>query len=224
MSFVAGIDPGNSGAVAVYCTDTRRIVHVEDLPFWYQTINKKKRKRIDPVALLELFDMLLLLGVELVVLEAVGGRPQQSASGAFVFGYTVGLIYMGCMYNKLYVDTVPPDRWKKMLNVSGKRGSKESKKRVAAMSEDTDDEIKAKKQAVRSAIKDAEGDIIKRVYEMFPEDRDLFRTPRGKFLMDRADAAMLAKFGGDFVLRTRASAPKTDPEFKLAYRNAETGA
>lgn len=199
MAYVAGIDPGTNGAVAIYDTDTRRVVNVYDLPFWYQTVGKKKRKRLDPVALSELIELLPVLGVELAVMEAVGGRPRQSASAGFVFGYTVGLIYMACMFSGLMVETVQPARWKKMLNVPGKAGSKS-----------------------KEAKKQAEGDIMNRVNEIFPLDRSLFRTERGAYRMDRADAALLAKFGGDYVMPTMR--PLTDTELKLAYINGETGA
>jgi hypothetical protein len=201
MTLVAGIDPGTNGAVAVYCTEIRRIVSVIDIPTWFQTVGAKKRKRIDNLALMEMFDTLKMMGVELVVIEAVGGRPRQSASAAFVFGYTVGLLYSGCMYHQLMIETVPPQRWKKVLNVPGKQGGKDA-----------------------SAKKQAQGDIMNRVNELFPNDRDLFRTERGAYRMDRADAALLAKFGGDFVWATMAPIRGNDDELKLVYRNAETGA
>jgi len=190
MTLIAGIDPGAGGAVALYDSNTRRLIGMHDVPFWHQTIGKKKRKRVDPIGLRELFDTLQMMSVELVVMEAVGARPSQS--GMFAFGYAVGLIYMSCMYSDLMVETVPPKRWKKMLNVSGKEKA------------ETDD-------------------IIYRADELFPHDRHLWRGPKGGKLLDRAEAAMLAKFGGDFVLPTMGPF-KDDAEFRLAYRNAETGA
>lgn len=202
MTLIAGIDPGNSGAVAVYDTDSKALFSVDDLPFWFQSVGAKKRKRIDPIALISTFEMLHMIGVEIIVLEAVGGRPRQSAAAGFVFGYTVGLIYMCCMYSKLMVETVPPQRWKKFLGVPGKKGSsdKDTKKRI-------------------------EGDIMKRVAELFPHNQDMFRTPKGAYRMDRADAALLAKFGGDYVWPTMSpNALRDDEQWRLAYRNADTGA
>lgn len=200
MTLVAGIDPGATGAVAVYSAETRKLISVEDLPFWYQTVGKSKRKRLDPVALMEQFDVLHMMGVELVVMEAVGGRPRQSASAGYVFGYTVGLIYMACMNRKLMVETVVPAKWKKLMNVPGKAGGKDAK-----------------------AKKKAEGDIMNRVTQLFPDDQSYFRSERGAYKMDRADASLLAKFGGDFVLRTM-EPMKDDTEFQLIYRKAEIGA
>lgn len=194
MSLVAGIDPGTSGALAIYDTDTMRVLGMHDMPHWYMTVGKKQRKRVDPVALMELFDTVCMMGVELVVIESVGGRPGQSASAGFVFGYTVGLIYMACMYKKLMVETVPPAQWKKMLSIPGK-------------AKGTDD------------------DIMNRADELFPNDRELFRGKQGGKNLDRAEAAMLARFGGEFVLRTLTPFKnKEDIEFKLAIRSADTGA
>ncbi len=198
MPLVAGIDPGTNGAVAIYDIESKRTISIQDIPSWYQTVGKKKRKRIDTIALMELFDMLNLMGVELIVLEAVGGRPRQSASAGFVFGYTVGLIYMCAMYSKIMVETVPPQKWKKVLGVPGKQGNKD-----------------------KDAKKQAEGDIVNRANQLFPHDRELFRTERGALRMDRVDAAFLAKFGGDHVWRTMQAG---DTELALAYKNAETGA
>ena len=72
---VLGIDPGAKGAFAVYDTTTRRIVgDVEDCPLWYQTVGKRKRLRVDTLALADMFDTYAMMGVELIVMEAVGGR------------------------------------------------------------------------------------------------------------------------------------------------------
>lgn len=202
MTIVAGIDPGTNGAIALYCTDTKTLCGMHDMPSWFETVGKKKRQRIDTIGLIELFELLNMLSVELVVIEAVGGRPKQSASAGFVFGYTVGLIYMASMYSKIMVETVPPKAWKKLMNIPGKAGGKTAAEKKAAT-----------------------GDIMKRVHEIFPHDRELFLGPKGGYYMDRADAALLAKFGGDFVYPTMGPlSKKSDLELQLAYRSADTGA
>ena len=203
MAIIAGIDPGTSGAIALYCTDAKKLISVIDIPTWYETVGKKKRLRIDTLGLMEMFDTLNLLSVQLLVLEAVGGRPKQSASAGFVFGYTVGLIYMAALHAKIMVETVPPKQWKKLLNIPGKANGKTKEE---------------KKQAT--------GDIMKRVAELFPNDTHMFKGPKGGYYMDRADAAMLSKFGGDLIWPQFAPELQRfgEDEFKLAYRNADTGA
>lgn len=189
MTLVLGIDPGASGAMAVYDTEAKRLVSVIDMPTWTMTVGKRKRNRIDSIALAEEFDTFCMMGVELLVIEAVGGRPRQSASAGFVFGYGVGLIMMASMYSKITIETVPPLKWKKMMGVPGK------------------------------SAKGADDDIMGRASQLFPHDYSKFRTERGGKRVDRAEAAMLAKFGGDFVLRTMTN-ERSDAEFKMAYRNA----
>lgn len=192
MTLVAGIDPGAYGAFAVYDTTTRRIISVHDMPVWFMTIGKTKRARVDSLAVAELFDFFNMMGVELLVIEAVGGRPRQGAAAGFAFGYGVGLIAMGAILSKIMIETIPPDKWKKLLNVPGK-------------------------------AKAGDDDIMARGMELFPHDRALFYTERGRKLVDRMEAAMLAKIGGDIVLRTM-SERTDDVEYKLAYRNGGFGA
>lgn len=191
MTLILGVDPGASGAFAIYDTVSRRIVSMEDMPVWYQTVGKAKRKRVDGLALADQFDTYSMMGVELVVMEAVGGRPRQSASAAFVFGYGIGLIYMAALYSKIVIETVPPAAWKKLMNVPGKQNG-------------------------------SDDDILARADELFPEDRHLFRGDRGGKKIDRAEAAMMAKFGAEHVWHTLGQF--TDAELRLAYQNAATGA
>jgi hypothetical protein len=192
MTLVLGIDPGHGGAFAVYDTDTRRLVgDVIDCPTWLQVVGKRKRPRIDALAVADMFDVYVMMGVSLVVMEAVGGRPRQSAASGFVFGYTVGVTYMAAFYSGLVIETVPPQTWKQMMSVPGK-----------ARADDTA--------------------ILARADELFPEDRAQFRGPSGGKKIDRAEAAIIAKFGGDIILPTFQGSPGV--ELRLAYRIADTGA
>ncbi|MCK5133530.1 MAG: hypothetical protein KAR40_15425 [Candidatus Sabulitectum sp.] len=115
-----GVDPGVNGALAIYDTEASALIAIHDMPSWKMPVGKTKRTRVDAVALAELMDLAVMTGVSLVVIESVGGRPRQSASGGFVLGYTVGLIYMACIIARLPIETVPPATWKKLLKVPGK--------------------------------------------------------------------------------------------------------
>ena len=69
---ILGIDPGSSGAFAVYDTESRRLVGpVQDMPTWYQVVGKRKRPRLDAMAIADMFDEFQVMGVELIVMEAV---------------------------------------------------------------------------------------------------------------------------------------------------------
>lgn len=67
--------------------------------------------------------------------------------------------------------------------------------------------------------------IAQRAEEIFPHDRAFFRGERGGKKIDRCEAAMLAKFGADFVLKTLQQ-PTGDLLVDMAYHNrdADTGA
>ena len=118
---ILGIDPGSSGAFAVYDTESRRLVGpVQDMPTWYQVVGKRKRPRLDAMAIADMFDEFQVMGVELIVMEAVGGRAHQNAAHAFTFGYGVGILYMACFYSNIIIETVTPMTWKAYMRVPGK--------------------------------------------------------------------------------------------------------
>lgn len=181
---VVGIDPGATGALAVFDTAVG-LETIYDMPMWRQMIGKTSRPRVDTVQVADLFDVFGMLDVKLICMEAVGGRPRQSASAAFVFGYGVGLLMMAAIQSRIPVETVEPATWKKVMRVP----------------------------------KDDQG-IVQRADQMFPEHRDQFRGPKGAVKHDRAEAAMLAKYGADYLLRSI----RPDAEWRMTYRDAKTGA
>ncbi len=194
MSLVLGIDPGATGAFALYDTDARSIISIDDMPLWFQVTSarsKRKRKRVDALALADLFDTYELLSVDLMCMEAVGGRTGQSASAGFNFGYGVGLIYMSAIYSRIPIETVPPMTWKRMMKIPGKD--------------------KADPTA-----------IVQRANELFPEARAEFRGPKGGLRVDRAEAAIIARFAADHVLRTMPGLE--DPSLRARTMRADTGA
>jgi hypothetical protein len=181
---VVGIDPGATGALAIFDTVTG-LETIQDMPMWHQVVGKTTRPRVDTVQVADLFDVYAMLGVKLICMEAVGGRPRQSASAAFVFGYGVGLLMMAAIQSRIPVETVEPATWKKVMRCP----------------------------------KDEEG-IVQRADQMFPEFRAQFRGPKGGVKHDRAEAAMLAKYGADYLLRSI----RPDAEWRMTYMNAKTGA
>lgn len=180
---VIGIDPGINGAIAYY--DKRNgIMVIEDMPAYYMNVGKKVRKRIDAVKLVSVLDLFRMFGADLLVMEAVGGRPNQSAAGGFVFGYTVGLVYMAAIMLRIPIDTVPSQTWKRIMKLPGK------------------------------TVGDNK-DIIKRADDLLPAYRDMWRGPKGGLQVDRAEAALIAKFGEDHVLKSEHRSVAPDPEGRL---------
>lgn len=111
-----GVDCGLNGAM-VYYDHRNNFLQVEDMPVYKVTVNKTMRHRIDDVALLNYFEMAVLKGCDRVVIEQLWERPGQS--GMFQLGVCAGLVRMACITNRLPIDEVPPQTWKKILRVPG---------------------------------------------------------------------------------------------------------
>lgn len=121
MRLVVGIDPGVSGAAAVYDGEAKRLLAVYPLPNYSIQIGSSKRTRLDVPALEALFDTFKMLGVQLIGIEDVsggnfGGR-KQSAAGAFQFGYTFGLLAMAAQRTGIDWTTASPAVWKPLEKV-----------------------------------------------------------------------------------------------------------
>jgi hypothetical protein len=116
-----GIDPGLSGALVIIDSENRQIVRVWDIPTYLVRVRTKTRKCLDHRALVLIMrEASTIYGVKLAVLEAVGGRPKQSASAAFSFGMGYGMVYMACSFADIPLEPVPPARWKQLMNIPGK--------------------------------------------------------------------------------------------------------
>lgn len=118
-----GIDPGLSGALALYEDGA---LEIHDIPVL--TIGTKRQ--IDEYALARLIDS-LSSRIGCVWLEQVGTRPGEGAVGAFSFGKGYGLIRGICAANFLTINDVTPQVWKRALRVSGDKD--ESRARASAL-------------------------------------------------------------------------------------------
>jgi len=104
---ILGIDPGAYGAMALYDTETRRIVFSSDMPTNEIRVGKTKRKRL---IISHLISNLAFVRSEfeaqVAVIEEVGGITGQSASAAFTFGYSVGVTHAAALAAGFAVETV----------------------------------------------------------------------------------------------------------------------
>ena len=184
---VMGVDVGLKGAFAIVEEATGAVVSMEDMPTWTKVVGGTHRAFVDAVALAELVDAAVAVGVALTVIEDASGKagPGGSYMSGYKSGYGSGLLRMSCVISRLRVEVVAPAVWKKAMRVTGKRRSKADVEEVTK--------------------RDKELAIIQRADEMFPSSRELWRGPKGGFRLDRAEAAMLAKYGIDHVLRSSAS-------------------
>lgn len=182
---VIGVDPGVNGALALYDYRTGTLT-VSDMPSWSVQVGRTMRTRVDPIELLEYFELAKVMGVELAVIEAVGGRPKQSSG--FAFGYSVGLVHMAAVAARVPVETVPPQTWKKLMRVPGKKGVEKKQNEEA---------------------------VMQRACEIFPDARPQFFGKLGGKRMDRAEAALLAKYAADHALGAVSPATRqTDAWFR----------
>lgn len=121
---IIGIDPGLSGAYAVYMGGAGVCPH--DLPTLTVTVNKKQKVQLD---LHRLYAMLKTYSVMSphVVIEQVNAMPKQGITSAFNFGFTNGAIYALVIALGYPVTMVPPSVWKKAMGITGGEEKKDRK-------------------------------------------------------------------------------------------------
>jgi crossover junction endodeoxyribonuclease RuvC len=118
-AIICGVDPGKTGAIAFL--DARgQIIAIHDMPVIEVVVDKTKRKRISAHGV---SDVLKGLDIEMVVIEQVGGITGQSASAAFTFGHSCGLIQGVVIGLNLPVALLPPQRWKKAAHLPADKGA-----------------------------------------------------------------------------------------------------
>lgn len=112
-SCILGIDPGLSGALALY-DPTDATLEILDMPVF----QLKTKRQVDEYALARIIDDWSPRTRE-VWLELVGVRPGEGAVGAFTFGKGYGLIRGICAANFLTIIDVTPASWKGAMKVRG---------------------------------------------------------------------------------------------------------
>lgn len=166
MLLIAGIDPGLTGAIAIYDADADRLIAVWDIPTFKEKVGASERRRLDVKGLKTLLHTAELMGVAMVGIEKVqgwGGKGQ-SASAGFQFGYVFGKIESAVedvfsLWNDFPFVSARPDVWKLRDKVP----------------------------------KDAKA-IAKMAKVAFPGHGYRFYGPKGAPLHDRAEAALLARY------------------------------
>lgn len=109
---VIGIDPGNTGAIAVLEND--RFVDVFDMPL----MANGKKQQVNAAALSKIFDDVPNHAV--AVVERVSAMPGQGVSSMFNFGMGYGVIQGVLAAGGIPFTLVTPQVWKKRAGISGK--------------------------------------------------------------------------------------------------------
>lgn len=114
---IIGIDPGKSGAIAVW-DSAKRILIMNDMPL--------KGSELD------LHELDVILGAcfsacdlyTTVYIEKVGGVGKQSAAHSFTFGFVTGAVHGLLAAHGMDVKTVTPQKWKESFGL--RRGTGEN--------------------------------------------------------------------------------------------------
>ena len=129
MSFIIGIDPGASGAVAIL-EDTGQLVQVFDMPAVEVVIGGKAKRRISPEMLAAELRLYNVDGTRAVI-EQVNAMPGQGVTSMFSFGESFGLAKGVLAGLGIPVTSVTPGKWKKALGLNA--GKDASRAKAAAL-------------------------------------------------------------------------------------------
>ena len=125
MKPILGIDPGKTGALALYRPNSCTL-EITDVP----VLTGKGKPVIDHYALARIVDNWAGENPT-VYLEQVGTRPGEGAVGAFDFGRTYGLLLGICAASFLPIELVTPAKWKTTLQIKGDKDM--SRQRASAL-------------------------------------------------------------------------------------------
>ena len=119
---ILGIDPGLSGALALYDT-SEQTVEVFDMPVLELVRNGKKKGEVSAQALANL---LAGRGVKAAYLERVNAMPGQGVTSVFSFGRSTGIVEGILAAYDIPTTLVTPQAWQKAVGQrAGKDGSRE---------------------------------------------------------------------------------------------------
>lgn len=114
--FYLGVDPGFTGAVAVYCPHAN-LLNVQDMPV---TKDAKGRIMIDNI---KLYEMLRPTGKVFATVEHVGAMPKQGVSSVWRFAEGYGALKMAILAHRIPMELVRPNIWKKHFGLSKDKGA-----------------------------------------------------------------------------------------------------
>jgi len=111
---VVGVDPGCSGALALF--EDGKLRAVVDMPTLKVRRGKTDKNEVDGYALAA---VLRGWAPDAAIVEQVGGIPGQAAGAAFNFGRAAGAVEYILKAQNVRVEMVAPVTWKKRMGVKG---------------------------------------------------------------------------------------------------------
>lgn len=121
---ICGIDPGLSGAIALYNALDQTVSTVIDMPTY--EINGKRE--LDLYAIGRFFDMHGET-IRLAVIEQPGAMPKQGLSSTFKFGENCGIARMAVAAHFIPMKLARPAVWKKAMGLTA---DKDASRRLAS--------------------------------------------------------------------------------------------
>lgn len=125
--YTIGVDPGLSGAVALYDPDGPEL-HVIDMPTHAITVGRSKRRQLDLYQLGQWFD-LHGPSVKRAIIEEVSAMPKQGVSSTFAFGFAAGAVQGIVAAQFIPMQLVRPHQWKRALGLTS---DKDASRRLAS--------------------------------------------------------------------------------------------
>jgi crossover junction endodeoxyribonuclease RuvC len=126
-TYIAGVDPGLSGAIALY-RPAPLDVQVFDMPTFAITTNGKKKRDLDLMSLARWMDV-NGTSIRLAMVEDVHAMPGQGVSSCFKFGFAAGVAQMALASCFVPVRRVRPNQWKQAMRLSA---DKDASRRLAS--------------------------------------------------------------------------------------------
>src|SRR3990167_8942333 len=118
MTNYIGIDPGLSGALAVFVPGPHVKLEVIDMPTLAIEVNGKVKRRVDLQALAMALNFRRDEAVTLAVCENHNSMPEQGVTSAFNFGYTCGATHAILAALMIPRRRVRPATWKKAMGLT----------------------------------------------------------------------------------------------------------
>jgi len=125
MNYVIGIDPGISGAIAIF--EDGQLDTILDMPTLKIASGKTMKSHISAIGLVRILDTWTLVsdGQAHIVIEKVGAMPGQGVTSMFNFGRSAGIIEGVVSALRMPHTYVTPAAWTKAVGrAAGKDASR----------------------------------------------------------------------------------------------------
>lgn len=129
MKYFLGIDPGLSGALALYDPLTDELI-IKDMPTFTKKVGGKQKRILDLYGLANIIDP-YVPHIKKAIVEQVGAAPGQGVTSMFSFGFSAGCAQMVVAANFIPMTTELPQIWKKAMRLGkGKDAARQEASRL----------------------------------------------------------------------------------------------